>query len=43
MSRRLAPGRYDFYLCGRQDMIRDAIHIVDDRFGDSRIFTEAFY
>lgn len=43
MQRRLPSGRYDFYLCGRQDMIRDAIHIVDDQFGASRIFTEAFY
>ena len=43
MNRRLVPGRYDFYLCGRQDMIRDVIHIVDDQFGASRIFTEAFY
>jgi len=43
VAHHLAPGRYDFYLCGRQDMIRDAIHVVDDRFSTSRIFTEAFY
>lgn len=43
MNRRLPPRQYDFYLCGRQDMIRDVIHIVDDQFGASRIFTEAFY
>ncbi|MFH1981533.1 MAG: FAD-binding oxidoreductase [Pseudomonadota bacterium] len=43
VAHHLAPGRYDFYLCGRQDMIRDVILIVDDQFSAARIFTEAFY
>ena len=33
----------DFYLCGRQDMIRDMIHIIDRDCPGSRIYTEAFY
>lgn len=38
----LTPGTYDFYLCGRRDMIRDATAIIDGRFGDSRLFIESF-
>ena len=38
----LAPGIYDFYLCGRRDMIRDATAIIDGRFGDSRLFIENY-
>jgi len=38
----LAPGTYDFYLCGRHDMIRDATAIIDGRFGDSRLFIENY-
>jgi len=33
----------DFYLCGRQDMIRDVIHRIDRSCPGSHIFTEAFY
>lgn len=39
----LAAGRYDFYFCGRSEMIRDAVLLVDDRFPDSLIYSEAFY
>lgn len=39
----LAPGAYDFYLCGNADMIRDVILLVDRKFPDSRIYTETFY
>ena len=38
----LAPGTYDFYLCGWQAMIRDAVAIIDDRFGRSRLFVETY-
>ena len=38
----LAPGTYDFYLCGRRDMIRDATAVIDGRFGDSRLFIENY-
>jgi benzoate/toluate 1,2-dioxygenase reductase subunit len=43
LSRQLAAGRYDFYLCGRQEMIRDATLILDDRSENARIFSEVFY
>ena len=39
----LAPGLYDFYLCGRQEMIRDVTHLVDERFSSSHIYSEIFY
>jgi benzoate/toluate 1,2-dioxygenase reductase subunit len=42
LGNRLKPGTYDFYLCGRRSMIRDAAAIVDDRFGDSRLFIETY-
>lgn len=38
----LAPGPYDFYLCGRRDMIRDATAVIDGRFVDSRLFIENY-
>ncbi len=38
----LAPGIYDFYLCGWQAMIRDAVAIIDDRFDRSRLFIETY-
>ena len=39
----LAPGTYDFYLCGGRDMVRDATRIIDRQFADSRVFTETFF
>jgi benzoate/toluate 1,2-dioxygenase reductase subunit len=39
----LPSGAYDFYLCGRGDMVRDATRIIDRKFSDSRVFTEVFY
>ncbi len=39
----LAPGTYDFYLCGRREMVRDVTLLVDERFPGSRIYTEIFY
>lgn len=38
-----APGAYDFYLCGRGEMVRDATRIIDRRFEGSRVFTELFF
>jgi ferredoxin-NADP reductase len=43
IRRRLPPGVYDFYLCGRREMTADAIGIIDERFEGSRIYTEIFY
>jgi benzoate/toluate 1,2-dioxygenase reductase component len=40
---RLPPGTYDFYLCGGREMVRDVMAIVDERFRDSRVYTEIFY
>jgi benzoate/toluate 1,2-dioxygenase reductase subunit len=39
----LPPDNYDFYLCGRQEMIRDATLLVDELFEGSNIYTETFY
>ena len=39
----LAPGLYDFYLCGRGEMIRDVTFLVDEKFSGSLIFKETFY
>jgi benzoate/toluate 1,2-dioxygenase reductase subunit len=43
VNHRLAAGVYDFYLCGRQEMIRDITHIVDEYFAGSLIYTEVFF
>ena len=34
---------YDFYLCGRQEMIRDAFEIIDERFAGAHVHSEVFY
>ncbi len=34
---------YDFYLCGREEMIRDVTLLVDDAFPGSRVYTEIFF
>ena len=39
----LRPGEYDFYLCGNGAMVRDFILLVDERFPDSRVYTEIFF
>jgi ferredoxin-NADP reductase len=39
----LAAGNYDFYLCGRGDMLEKATHIIDRRFPEPIVFTEQFY
>jgi len=33
----------DFYLCGRQDMIRDVTLLIDEGFQGSLVYSEAFY
>ena len=37
------PGAYDFYLCGRAEMIRDATRLIDQRFSGSYVFSETFF
>jgi NAD(P)H-flavin reductase len=39
----LPRGAYDFYLCGRREMIRDVTLLVDERFPDSLLYAEIFY
>jgi ferredoxin-NADP reductase len=34
---------YDFYLCGRDEMVRDVTLLIDDCFPGSRVFNEVFY
>jgi ferredoxin-NADP reductase len=43
LGRHLPPGEYDFYLCGRREMIRDATLLADERFPGSLVFTEIFF
>ena len=39
----LLPGRYEFFLCGNRQMIRDFLNLTDERFPDSRVHTEIFF
>jgi ferredoxin-NADP reductase len=39
----LPPTTYDFYLCGRQEMIRDVTLVVDEQFSGSLVYTETFF
>jgi ferredoxin-NADP reductase len=39
----LAPGSYDFYLCGRREMVRDVTSLVDDSYPGSRVYAEIFH
>ena len=43
LAQHLKPGRYDFYLCGWQKMIKDVTHLIDDRFPGSHVYTEVFF
>ena len=43
LAEHLPPIVYDFYLCGRQEMIQDVTLLVDERFPGSLIYTEVFY
>lgn len=43
LEQHLSPGTYDFYLCGRREMIRDVTLLIDERFPQSLIYTELFY
>lgn len=39
----LPAGTYDFYLCGRNEMIADTTKLIDQHFEGSRVFAEMFY
>ena len=43
IERELPDGIYDFYLCGRRDMVRDVTWLLDERFPESRVYNEIFY
>jgi benzoate/toluate 1,2-dioxygenase reductase subunit len=43
LAHRLPKGHYDFYVCGRGDMIRDVTRLVDERFPGSLLYSETFY
>ena len=43
LQTRLDPQPCDFYLSGRMEMIRDAMEIIDARFPNARVYTEAFF
>ena len=43
LAQQLKSGSYDFYLCGRREMIRDVTLLIDERFPDSLVYTELFY
>ncbi len=43
LKNRLEPGVYDFYLCGRSEMVRDVIFLVDELLPGSLVYTEIFH
>ena len=42
LETRLPQGQYQFYVCGRRQMLLDTMDAIDDKFPDSRVFTERF-
>lgn len=43
LAQRLPKDHYDFYVCGRGDMIRDVTRLVDERFPGSLLYSETFF
>ena len=43
LDEHLPCSTYDFYLCGRREMIRDVTLLIDERFPDSLVYTEMFF
>jgi ferredoxin-NADP reductase len=43
IERRLPRRAHDFYLCGREEMIRDVTLLVDEAFPGSRVYSEIFF
>jgi len=43
IKNRLDRHAYDFYLCGRQEMIRDVTFLADEYFPGSNVYTEVFF
>lgn len=42
LSRSFQAGAYDFYLCGRSEMVRDVTFLVDELFPGSHVYSEVF-
>ncbi len=36
-------GAYDFYLCGRSEMVRDVTFLIDELFPGSFVYSEIFH
>ena len=43
VEQNLPSGVYNFYLCGRRDMIHDVTLLVDEHFAGSLVYTEIYY
>lgn len=43
LQQHLPTAQYDFYLCGRREMIREVTWLVDEQFSGSFIYSEQFY
>lgn len=43
LRKELPPGKYDFYLCGRREMVTDVTLLVDDTFPGSLVYHEVFF
>ena len=43
IRKELRSGVYDFYLCGRSEMIRDLTKLIDESFSGSLIYREVFF
>ena len=43
IRKELRSGEFDFYLCGRREMIRDLTKLVDDSFPGSLVYREVFF
>ena len=43
LQAQLPAAEYDFYLCGRREMIREVTWLVDERFAGSFVYSEQFF
>jgi ferredoxin-NADP reductase len=43
IQKKLPRAKYDFYLCGRDEMVRDVTLLIDDCFPGSLVFNEVFF
>jgi len=43
IRKHLSRGEYDFYLCGRDEMVRDVTLLIDEGFPGSRVYVEVFF